>query len=286
MIPPPTMTTCACDFTTIPLGCAGGLFPLPTWERWAGYQLVTDLREALLHLLTPLLQRPLKGRLEQNFHGSRCAPPLFRYAYESTPRRHGDESAQTAADGAGPGSPGCCGRVRAGRCPADFQQRSQLGALPRNRPDAARGQGGCLRGIAAEPLRVLRGRRPRRPVEDRQQRHHLCIGVRRRADIFDRRCGGRPVRRQRRVRRHRRGESAQQHLLRRRRVSLERRRYDLDEHRPPRIWANRQAGRAPDRSRHRLCCRAGAILRRQPGAWRVQNHRRRSLVDEIAGGCG
>ena len=103
---------------------------------------------------------------------------------------------------------------------------------------SARARGGrsiAVAGSDARPLRVLLRRDRRRPLEDDRRRHHLDAGHRRPDQPLVGRRGRRlGVESRHRLHRHGRDGHPRQHHPGRRRLQVDRRRQDLDAHRPRR----------------------------------------------------
>ena len=143
-------------------------------------------------------------------------------------------------------------------------------------------RGGRVVAVAADPKQpggLLLRRRRRRRVEERRRRPVLGERDRRFPDHrIDRRAGGRPVRRQRDLRRHGRVDDPHRRHPRRRRLQVDRRRGDLAPHRPRRIPPHRRDPRPPRRSRRRVRRRARPRVEGQPRARSVPlEGRRRDL---------
>ena len=99
---------------------------------------------------------------------------------------------------------------------------------------------------------------------------------------FDGRGRSLALRPQRRLRGHRLVEDPQQCLDRPRHLQVHRRGQDLDVHRPARRRPDRDRSRPSDESRHRVRGGARQSVRRQQGARRLSQQRRRQDLEERA----
>ena len=90
----------------------------------------------------------------------------------------------------------------------------------------------------------------------------------------------RPVEPEHRLGRHRREQPAELRLLRRRRLQVDRRRQDLEEHGAQEDLPDRQDRDPPEEPGHRLRRRAGPAVRPERGARPVQDDRRRQDLEE------
>ena len=131
------------------------------------------------------------------------------------------------------------------------------------------------RGLRGRPELLLRRHRVGRAAQDDQQRLHLRAPVRQGSDRVDRRRRRGADRPQHRLGRHRRGQPAQLRLLRRRRLQVDRRRQDLEEHGPQEVVPDRQDRHPSQGPEHRLRRRPRPALRPQRGTRPLQDHRRR-----------
>ena len=131
----------------------------------------------------------------------------------------------------------------------------------------------------ADPTHLLGRHRRRRPAQDDQQRHHLRAPVRQGSDRLDRRRVRRPVEQEHRLGRHRREQPAELRLLRRRRLQVDRRRQDLEEHGAQEDVPDRQDPDPSQEPGHRLRRRARPALRAERGARPVQDDRRRQDLE-------
>ena len=134
--------------------------------------------------------------------------------------------------------------------------------------------------LRGRSLHLLGRHRLRRPAQDHQQRRHLRAPVRPRKHRLRRRRLRGPVRPQHRLGRHRREQPAQLRLLRRRRLQIDRRRQDLEEHGAEEVFPDRPHRHPSQGPEHRLRRRPRPALRTQRGARPVQDDRRRQDVEQ------
>ncbi len=129
---------------------------------------------------------------------------------------------------------------------------------------------------------VVPGGRLGRRVADRQRRHDLDAGLRRRGLLLDRLRRDRPDEPARRVGGHGREQLAAERRLRRRRLQERGRRPELEERRPEGLRAHRQDRRPPGGLERRLRRGPGPALgpRRRPRA--LQDDRRRQDLERRA----
>ena len=145
------------------------------------------------------------------------------------------------------------------------------------------GMGGRITAISvfeADPVHVVGRDGVGRAREDDEQRRHVRAPVRPGGDRLDRRRGGRALEQGHRLGRHRRGQPAQLGQLRRRRLQVDRRRQDLEEHGPREDLPDRSDRDPSEEPGRRLRRRARPPLRPERGARPLQDDRRRQDVDE------
>ena len=197
---------------------------------------------------------------------------------------HGRRKRRQAAPPAMPKSP-----------PLSVDLRSYDGLAPKVDSETISGLGARNIGSAAMSGRIaavdavhegdaahgLRRRRERRRLEVGQRRHDLQAGVRQAAGAVDRRGHDRSEESEGRLGRHRRGVDAQQRLDRRRRLQVDRRRRELDEHGPHGTpsTSRRSSSTRPSTNTVYVCV-PGQALERQRRARRLQDDRRRQDLDE------
>ena len=159
-------------------------------------------------------------------------------------------------------------------CPARGAEGPEHRAGGDERPDRRH------RRLRGRPADRLRRRGDGRRLEVDERRAHVRAGVRRAAGPRDRRRRRRPADARRRLGRHGRGEPAQQHLARRRRLPDARRREDVDERRPREDGADPPDPPPPARPADGLGLRRRPRLGRRDGARRLPDDGRREELEE------
>ena len=134
--------------------------------------------------------------------------------------------------------------------------------------------------LRGRPDHLLGRHRLGRAAQDRQQRHHLRASVRQGSDRLHRRRVRRAVEQEHRLGRHRREQPAQLRLVRRRRLQVDRRRQDLEEHGAEEVVPDRPDRRPSEEPGHRLRRRPRPAVRPERGARPVQDDRRRQDLGE------
>ena len=130
------------------------------------------------------------------------------------------------------------------------------------------------------PLYALCRDAERRSLEDDERRHDLRADIRRTAQALDRGRRRGPVGPERRLGRNGRALLRPELEFRRRRLEVDGRRQDLDEHGPFRLAPHRPGRHPSDGPRSRLCRGYGPPLLRERRARRLQDGRRREELEE------
>ncbi len=193
---------------------------------------------------------------QERVHETTC----FRDRYGARAGRHGHPQRRT-----GPGR---------GFGPADGR-RAQGHRAQEHRADARHGPDRRRPDRCEEPERLVRGDRLRRPLEDRQPRHHLHADLRRWRVVHAVLHRHRPERLERALSRHRREQQPAKRAFRRRRLQVDRRGRDVEARRPGDVRAHRQDPDRPAQHERRLRGLAGPALVAGRRTRTLQDHRRR-----------